>query len=172
MSDGHAWTDEQAAVILSTGPGLLSANAGTGKTTTIVGKILWMLGLDVGHDTDGTPIAPCPNPCRLDEIAAITFTQKAASELKAKLLSGIEASNRADELRWELDSASVGTIHGFCGRLLRDHALRLGIDPWFRVLDEREATLRRHEIIRSTVMTAAAEGGWRYFAPARPARSV
>jgi len=158
MADGHTWTAEQAVVLGFTESGLLSANAGTGKTTTIVGKILWMLGLDVGRSADGTQIPPCPHPCRLDEIAAITFTQKAASDLKQKLLAGIESTDRADELRWELDSASVGTIHGFCGRLLRDHALRLGIDPWFRVLDEREATLQRHEIIRDTVMAAADRG--------------
>lgn len=137
----------------------MAANAGTGKTTTIVGKILWMLGLDVGGCEDGTPIAPCPEPCRLDEIAAITFTEKAAGELKQKLREGIEASEKGDELRWELDSASVGTIHGFCTRLLREHALRLGIDPSFRVLDERETTLRRHEIIRDVVMSAISAGG-------------
>ncbi|TFG66009.1 MAG: hypothetical protein E4H28_02970 [Gemmatimonadales bacterium] len=113
-----------------------------------------MLGLDVGSCEDGTLIPPCAEPCDLNEIAAITFTQKAASELKQKLRSRIEASDQAAELRWEIDNASVGTIHGFCGRLLRDHALRLGIDPWFRVLDEREATRGRHEIIRTTVMLA------------------
>jgi ATP-dependent helicase/nuclease subunit A len=159
MSDGVRWTREQAAVLISTDNGLLSANAGTGKTTTIVGKILWMLGLEVGRGEDGEAINPCPNTCRLDEIAAITFTEKAACELKEKLRLGIEDSERADELRWELDSASVGTIHGFCSRLLRDHALRLGIDPSFRVLDERETTLRRHEIIREVVMEAIGDGG-------------
>ncbi len=118
-----------------------------------------MLGLDVGQCEDGTPIAPCPEPCRLDEIAAITFTDKAAGELKQKLRAGIEASEKSDELRWELDNASVGTIHAFCTRLLREHALRLGIDPSFRVLDERETTLRRHEIIRGVVMSAISAGG-------------
>lgn len=159
MSEGVRWTHEQSEVLVSTENGLLSANAGTGKTTTIVGKILWMLGLEVGRREDGQPIEPCATPCRLDEIAAITFTEKAACELKEKLRLGIEASERAEELRWELDSASVGTIHGFCSRLLRDHALRLGIDPSFRVLDERETTLRRHEIIREVVMEAIGEGG-------------
>jgi ATP-dependent exoDNAse (exonuclease V) beta subunit len=159
MSSRLRWTREQADVLVSEENGLLSANAGTGKTTTIVGKILWLLGLDVGSVEDGTPIEPCSSPCRLDEIAAITFTEKAACELKEKLRVGIEQSERAEELKWELDSASVGTIHGFCSRLLRDHALRLGIDPSFRVLDERETTLRRHEIIRDVVMEVIGAGG-------------
>ncbi|MFQ5528741.1 MAG: UvrD-helicase domain-containing protein [Gemmatimonadota bacterium] len=159
MADGRGWTREQAEVLVSTRHGLLSASAGTGKTTTIVGKILWMLGLDVGSRADGQPIPGCSEPCRLDEVAAITFTEKAACELKEKLREGVERSRSAEELRWELDSASVGTIHGFCSRLLRDHALRLGIDPSFRVLDEREATLRLHEIIRHVVMEALADGG-------------
>ncbi|MDH3427673.1 MAG: UvrD-helicase domain-containing protein, partial [Gemmatimonadota bacterium] len=159
MGDRHGWTPQQAQVLLSTRHGLLSANAGTGKTTTIVGKILWMLGLDVGRREDGEAIPVCPQPCRLDEVVAITFTEKAACELKQKLRVGIEGSVRGDEWRWELDSASVGTIHGFCARLLRDHALRLGIDPSFRVLDERETTLQRHEVIRDVVMVALRDGG-------------
>ncbi|MDH3298759.1 MAG: UvrD-helicase domain-containing protein, partial [Gemmatimonadota bacterium] len=114
MGDRHGWTPQQAQVLLSTRHGLLSANAGTGKTTTIVGKILWMLGLDVGRREDGEAIPVCPQPCRLDEVVAITFTEKAACELKQKLRVGIEGSVRGDEWRWELDSASVGTIHGFC----------------------------------------------------------
>lgn len=148
------WTDEQARVLLETGNVLLSANAGTGKTATIVGKLAWLLGLDVGRRVDGRQIPPCPESCGLDEIAAITFTEKAACELKERLRATIEASDRAAELRWELDRAAVGTIHGFCAGLLRDHALRLGIDPTFRVLDEREATLRLQEIIRGEVMDA------------------
>lgn len=148
------WTDEQARVLLETGNVLLSANAGTGKTATIVGKLAWLLGLDVGCRADGRPVRGCSDPCGLEEIAAITFTEKAACELKERLRATIEASDRAGELRWELDRAAVGTIHGFCAGLLRDHALRLGIDPTFRVLDERESTLRLQEIIRGEVMDA------------------
>ncbi len=152
------WTEEQVRVLSERDHALLSANAGTGKTRTVIGKIGWMLGLDIGPGPDGTPIPPCPNPCRLDEIAAITFTEKAACELKEGLRQRIEASDRAGELRWEIDRASVGTIHGFCAGLLRDHSLRLGIDPTFRILDERESVLRLHEIIRGEVMDVVREG--------------
>lgn len=152
------WTGEQMRVLRARDHALLSANAGTGKTQTVIGKIAWVLGLDVGPGPDGAPIPPCSDPCRLDEIAAITFTEKAACELKEGLRERIEASDRAGELRWEIDRASVGTIHGFCAGLLRDHALRLGIDPTFRILDERESVLHLHEVIRGEVMNVVREG--------------
>ena len=118
----------------------------------MVGKILWNLGLDVGTRADGTPIPPCPDPCGLESIAAITFTEKAAYDLKRKLREELDASAEGRALRWEVDRASVGTIHGFCAELLRDHALRLDIEPTFRVLDERESRLRQDEILRELLM--------------------
>ena len=152
------WTDEQAAAVTASGDVLLAASAGTGKTTTVVGKILWMLGLEAGQSGEPpTPLPACESPCRLDQIAAITFTEKAAYDLKRKLRSEIEASARGDELRWDIDNASVGTIHGFCAELLREHALRLEIDPTFRVLDERETRVHQDELLRDVLKGALAE---------------
>jgi len=147
------WTAEQAAAIEATGHRLLVANAGTGKTTTVVGKVLWLLGEAVGVRADGgEPIAPCPEPCTLDQIAAITFTEKAAYDLRRKLREEIAESPRADTLLWELERASVGTIHSFCGQLLREHALRMGIDPGFRVLDEQDARAQQDLLLRDIVL--------------------
>ncbi|MCL7972595.1 MAG: UvrD-helicase domain-containing protein, partial [marine benthic group bacterium] len=154
---GVTWTAEQARAVTAAGDVLLSASAGTGKTTTVVGKILWLLGLEAGRSGDPPrPLPGCPEPCRLDQIAAITFTEKAAYDLKGKLRAEIEASERADELRWEIDRASVGTIHGFCAELLREHALRLEIDPTFRVLDERETRVHQDELLRDVLREALA----------------
>ncbi len=147
------WTAEQAAAILAGGDTLLSANAGSGKTTTVVGKVLWLLGLDVGASGEtGEPLPRCESPCRLDEIAAITFTEKAAHDLKRKLREEIEGSERAGELRWEIDRASIGTIHSFCASLLREHALRLGIDPTFSILDERETRTAQDDLLRDVIL--------------------
>jgi len=152
------WTDEQAAAVTAGGDVLLAASAGTGKTTTVVGKILWMLGLEAGRQGQPPmPLPPCPSPCRLDQIAAITFTEKAAYDLKRKLRAEIEASERGAEFRWEIDNASVGTIHGFCAELLREHALRLEIDPTFRVLDERETRVHQDELLRDLLKRALAD---------------
>ncbi|WP_419949884.1 UvrD-helicase domain-containing protein [Candidatus Palauibacter sp.] len=162
------WTPEQVRAIRSESDTLLVANAGTGKTTTVVGKILWRLGLPFGVNGEtGQPLEPPAIPCRLDEIAAITFTEKAAYDLKRQLRKRIEASPQADELRWHIDRASVGTIHSFCGELLREHALRLGIDPTFEILDEDEAWAEQDELIKGLLLEkldeedAAAEGAVR-----------
>lgn len=152
------WTAQQVAAITAEGHTLLAASAGTGKTTTIVGKILWLLGLDIGLDDAGRTPPPCPSPRSLQEIAAITFTEKAAYDLKQKLRREIESSAEAERLRWEIDRASVGTIHSFCAEILRDTALRFGIDPSFRVLDEREARVEIDGIIKDTVLEALEAG--------------
>lgn len=102
------WTPEQAAAIRSEDDTLLVANAGTGKTTTVVGKILWLLGLDVGRDeATGEPIPSNPDRCELHEIAAITFTEKAAYDLKRKLRKEVTGSERGEELRRDVDRATV-----------------------------------------------------------------
>ena len=69
-------------------------------------------------------------------ILAITFTEKAAANMKAKLAELFAH----DPLRLrELESAWVSTIHGFCARLLKENAIAAGIDPRFSVLDARES---------------------------------
>ena len=71
------------------------------------------------------------------EILAITFTEKAAANMKAKVAAQFAGR---PELRRELEnSAWISTIHGFCARLLRENALTAAIDPRFRVLDARES---------------------------------
>jgi ATP-dependent exoDNAse (exonuclease V) beta subunit len=158
------WTPQQAAAITESRHALLVANAGTGKTATVVGKIRWLLGLalEPARDPDdpgaSVDLQACPEPCDLREIAAITFTEKAAYDLKRKLRDSIMSSERADELRWEIDRASIGTIHGFCGELLREHALRLEIDPTFQVLDDREAWTAQDDIIADVIKKALGEG--------------
>ncbi len=152
----RVWTREQAAAIRSTGPTLLEANAGTGKTTTVVGAILWRLGFDVGRDEDGTPLGPCPEASRitLDRLAAITFTEKAAYDLKQKLRDAI-AAERPD-LLWQIDRAAIGTIHSFCADALKEHALRFRLDPAFTVLDERESGLELELLARDVVLEGLA----------------
>jgi ATP-dependent helicase/nuclease subunit A len=159
MTDRTPWTAEQADAITTTRHTLLSAGAGTGKTTTLIGKLLWHLGLDVGVDVrTGQPLVPCPveRRCTLPEIVAITFTEKAAYDLKRKLREELE--RLAPALLWDLDRASIGTIHSYCGQLLREHAFRFGIDPNFIVLDERESQLEQMGLIREFALARLAAG--------------
>ena len=153
------WTHQQVQAIVSADDTLLAASAGTGKTTTVVGKIMWRLGLPFGLDGEtGEPLAPHPNPCKLSEVAAITFTEKAAYDLKRQLRRRIRRSPAAEELKWELNRASVGTMHSFCGEILREHALRFGVDPMFEVLDEEEASAEQDQVIKGVLMSRLEAG--------------
>ena len=100
----------------------MRADAGTGKTTVLVERFVR---------------AVWRTRCRWSAILAITFTEKAAAELRARVRA-LPRARRARSAR-EAEGAWISTIHGFCARLLRAHALSAGIDPEFRVLDELEA---------------------------------
>lgn len=146
------FTKAQLAVVTS-GPGhtLVDAGAGSGKTTTVVQALCHQLGVPVL--VDGHPLPVVATPLALDQIAAITYTNQAAADLKRKLRSALRAGGRHD-LAAEVDSARIGTIHGFCGDLLRDYALRAGMRPGRRVLEEGEASALRLDCARHAVRQA------------------
>ena len=109
------------------------AGPGSGKTTVLVERCRSLI-VDHGFD-----------PAHL---LAITFTEKAAANMKAKLTEQFEHD---PPRRRELEQAWVSTIHGFCARLLRENAIAAGIDPRFSVLDAREADALQHECIHSAL---------------------
>jgi len=114
---------------------VVEAAAGTGKTTELVNRIVSILAS--GRTTVG-------------RIIAVTFTDKAAGELKLRLRSELEKARSeaaSDESRRRnleealahLEEARTGTIHSFCGDLLREHPMEAGIDPHFEQLDDPAA---------------------------------
>jgi len=108
------------------------AGPGSGKTTVLVEYFRKL-------------VAAGADPLR---ILAITFTEKAAGSMRRKLAEAFQAE-RATRAR--LERAWVSTIHGFCGRLLREHAVFAGIDPEFNVADERQSwRLQRDAIFAAT----------------------
>ncbi|MGI8766837.1 MAG: UvrD-helicase domain-containing protein, partial [Gemmatimonadaceae bacterium] len=151
------FTDEQIAAIIADNHLLIEAGAGSGKTTTLVEKIVYQLGAETAH---GRRVA---GPCTLDQIVAITFSNAAAADLKRKLRVRLRQEGaRTGDARWaamvyEVDRAPIGTIHGFCGGVLRQNALRLGLDPHFAVLEEHESASLRDECAREIMMTALGE---------------
>jgi len=113
---------QREAVTHEGGPLLLIAGAGTGKTTVITRRILWLIS---------------ERGIRPDDILALTFTEKAASEME----------ERVDRLLpMGLSQVRIATFHGFCERLLRDYAIEIGLDPSFKVLTvpEQWLILKRH----------------------------
>lgn len=114
---------------------VVEAAAGTGKTTALVRRIVAVL------QADRTGI---------DRIVAVTFTEKAAGDLKLRLRAEIETARQGlpaggreahalDEALARLEEARVSTIHGFCADLLRERPVEAGVDPEFRVLREPDA---------------------------------
>jgi ATP-dependent helicase/nuclease subunit A len=73
-------------------------------------------------------------PAGVDEIVAITFTEKAAGEIAERVRLALRAAGRGEAAR-EIGGAWISTIHGLCSRLLRRHALDAGVDPLFSVPD-------------------------------------
>lgn len=127
---------------------LVVAGAGTGKTHTVVGRILWLLGIAMHGERHARPV-------RLADIAAITFTNEAARELKEALRLALLASDRIEESR-DVDLARIGTIHSFCGDVLRENALRAGLPPALAVLEEGEALELATQVARDTLVDALA----------------
>ncbi|MEZ4416718.1 MAG: UvrD-helicase domain-containing protein [Gemmatimonadota bacterium] len=118
---------------------LVEAGAGSGKTTALAARMVALVAT-------GT--------ARPDEIAAVTFTRKAAAELRERFREDLEKAMRSTgqaQIRSRLahaltqvDRAFLGTIHAFAARLLRERPLEAGLDPGFRELQENEeARLRR-----------------------------
>ncbi len=127
---------------------LVAAGAGTGKTFTVVRRVLHLLGVPI----EGVP--PFDGPvCTLDQIAAITFTVAAASELREALRAALRQAGREVEA-FAVDSARVGTIHGFCADLLHTHALRRGRPLASRVLSEGEVQARAREAAEAALTSA------------------
>lgn len=114
-------TDEQGhAVARRSEPILLSAAAGSGKTSVLVERFV------AAVRDDG--IAP-------GKILAITFTERAAGELLARVRARLLALGDREAAR-DTEAAFVGTFHGFCARVLRAHPLAAELDPEFAIIDE------------------------------------
>ena len=134
-------TDAQRACIESTDSRLIiSAGAGTGKTFTITQKIAHMM--ETGYLES------------VDQVLAITFTRKAAGEIKARVRSTLRSRGFAEQALL-VDGAWVGTIHGMCSRMLKEHALEIGISPAFEVLDDIDAANMVEESIEEVLASAA-----------------
>src|SRR4051794_12741236 len=115
--------EQEEAIARRDGSLFLHAGAGSGKTRVLVERFVRAVMEDA---------------VRVDQVLAITFTEKAAAELKGRLRKRFLEIGEREHAR-EAEAAWVSTIHGFCSRLLRANALAAGIDPEYRVLDEADA---------------------------------
>jgi ATP-dependent helicase/nuclease subunit A len=123
-------------------PLLLSAGAGSGKTSVLVERFVRAV-LEDG-------VAP-------GSILAITFTERAAGELRERVRRRFLELGHREQAR-DTEAAFVSTFHGFCARLLRTHPLLAGFDPDFHVLDEGLAGGLRERAFRSALADFLAGG--------------
>ena len=141
-------TQQQLAVTCRDGSLIVSAAAGAGKTAVLVQRVLGLL-------TDAN------NPCGVDQLLVVTFTNAAAGEMRQRI--GDELRRRLAErpddsnLRRQLGllgAARIQTVHAFCQSLLREHFSLCDIEPDFRLADETQCALLQEQALNDTLEEA------------------
>ncbi len=124
---------------------LVSAAAGSGKTTTLIERII-------------RSVTRKENPVMLDRLLVVTFTKATASELRLKISQAVSKAIALDgenELLAKqfalLQSAKISTIDSFCLDIVRSNYMALGLEPSFRMADEGESTLLAHETMEALI---------------------
>ncbi len=143
LGQSHAPTPEQAAVIEAPlRPLLVVAGAGSGKTETMAARVVWLVANGL---------------VRPDEVLGLTFTRKAAGELSERLAVRLAALREAgvwapDDEHGAVtldDVPTVSTYHAYAGRIVREHGLRVGVEPDSRLLTEAAAWQFAHDAVLS-----------------------
>lgn len=117
---------------------LVEAGAGSGKTKSLVDRMIALLK---------------NGQCRIDTLAAVTFTRKAAAELRGRFQTELEREVREgaeDKVRQclkealqNLEQCTIGTIHSFCAKLIRERPVEISLDPEFQELEEIDDAIYR-----------------------------
>lgn len=142
------WSPSQQAAIVTRGSNVLvSAGAGSGKTSVLVERVVSCL-----HQHP---------PLSLSQLLVVTFTEAAAAEMRNRIAKRLRAL--ADEALAEghheqaryfshqlalLETAQISTLHSFCMRIVKNNFLYLGLEPRFRILDDNESLLMRTAILQ------------------------
>lgn len=140
------WTPEQENAINSTGGSILvSAAAGSGKTSVLVERVI-------------KQITDLDNPIDIDKFLIVTFTKAAAQEMRnrisARLSEMISKNPQNSHLHNQqimLKCASLGTIHSFCASIIRENFYKLGISPKFRIAEESEISIIKNQAMEKTL---------------------
>ncbi|MBI4747945.1 MAG: UvrD-helicase domain-containing protein [Acidobacteria bacterium] len=149
------FTEAQLRAVLTLDrPVATTAGPGAGKTRVLVNRYMEILSQ--------------PN-VDIDNIVAITFTTKAANQMRERIRTGMEAKIEAHrgtdlentwrEYKRHLDAGVITTIHGFCSRLLREYPIEAGVDPHFSILDEYTSSLMLNAAAEQAVTNLINNGG-------------
>ncbi len=148
-----SWTPEQRHCIEAHGGTLLvSAAAGSGKTTVLVERILRRITDEV-------------SPLALDRLLVVTFTKAAAAEMRVRLSRALseKAAAHPDDLHLQrqlqlLPRANICTIDSFCANLVRENFHTLGISPQFRIADAQQLLLLQRDALHESLLSFYEEG--------------
>ncbi|HLD50043.1 MAG TPA: UvrD-helicase domain-containing protein [bacterium] len=136
-------TKSQKTAVTFTGRNILvSAGAGTGKTRVLVERFLHFV---------------ISGQALVTEILALTYTEKAANEMKSRIMKKLGELGRERDRR-DLESSYISTIHAFCARLLREHPFEAGVDPDFRVLESEESDFLKEQALDETLERLCEKG--------------
>jgi ATP-dependent exoDNAse (exonuclease V) beta subunit len=131
-------SSEQELAVTSTEQSLVvSAAAGSGKTRVLVERYLKHV-IDEGF--------------RADQILTITFTRKAAAEMKRRIVDRLTDRGLLEQAQIA-ETGPIQTVHGFCERLLRENSLAAGLDPEFEILSEAQSSRLLEVCIQETLAT-------------------
>ena len=146
-------TEQLRAVNHEQGNILVSASAGSGKTHTMIERIKRVI---------------LQKNVSVNEILCVTFTEKAAFEMKEKLKKALKENFSQGQRKRlmrevvELATADISTLHSFCGKLIRNYFFTVGLSPDFEILDETKAQVMRSESLDKT-MREFYDGGEEWF---------
>ncbi len=139
--------DQRDCVTHVRGPLLVSAGAGSGKTLMLTQRIAYAL---LHPEESGVG--------DIDEVLAITFTELAASEIKARVRTRLREEGLA-EAALKVDACWISTIHGMCSRILHESALDLGLDPRFGLIGETDRDQLLEACVNEVLEEARGEDG-------------
>lgn len=135
------WTDEQLAALCAKEPRfIITAAAGSGKTRVLTERYLQLVA-------DGT------SP---DHILAITYSRKAAAEMKRRIVDGLRAARKFEEAQIA-ETGPVQTVHSFCERILRENCLAAGLPPDFEVWDDQKSGPAKRLAVDRAILSPTAE---------------
>ncbi|MEG2438671.1 MAG: helicase-exonuclease AddAB subunit AddA [Lachnospiraceae bacterium] len=149
---GVSWTKEQQQVIsLRNRNILVSAAAGSGKTAVLVERIIHRLTEE--------------NPIDVDNLLVVTYTEAAAAEMKERIRDAIEKkleqhpeNEHLQKQATLVHNASITTIHSFCLSVIKEHFHSIDLDPSFRIAEEGELKLLKHDVLLQVIEDGYEEG--------------
>ena len=153
MSDTRKWTEDQRHCIEARGGTVLvSAAAGSGKTSVLVERVI-------------SRITDPENPVDADRLLVVTFTKAAAAEMKQRLGAALSAriaenpqDRRLQRQQMLLPRAHISTVHSFCANLLRENFHLLDLSPQFKVAEQGDIALLQQEALSDVLEEAYGQG--------------